>query len=378
MKTLYDDIGGAIRELAKDRKSGLMAVKRKLFGDPLLTVYLYRGKPLYATSFLVKEPWWEGLFNKGEEKWITEGGNAFRRAAEKYGERYLQHLVEYTENVLKTVLTEANRSGWEVEVEVEEAEDWKVAEMFALDVLRRKVSPPPSASEEAETPPKSLVLSLIAGEHQHLPAEREEVGRSEEDVTLPVRAMGFSIIYVPGEEDRYGFLKALKDFGAPLQGEFERVRRKFIGVRGTFALLFPLFALVRFWIRGREVWALTVDLKKVIYALLYTDAAEELPKEIIKAIGRQYGITFAYREGKDTLVLLPPSGEERRITPEEFGRTYEREMDELHRLVTRAMRSMPKDLPQALKKIEIWRMLQKHPSPEEFKRAFAERFGVHL
>ena len=112
-----------IAEIIDQRRSGVLKVYRKTFGDPLLYAYFLKGVPVYASSFVVREKWYEGLLTR-EEVDANIFGNLFKYAYDRYGRRFLEHMVAYSRNVLKAVLRAVAENGWEVEVEfLERSED---------------------------------------------------------------------------------------------------------------------------------------------------------------------------------------------------------------------------------------------------------------
>ncbi len=55
------DVFSMLEEISKKGKSAKINLRRKIFNDPLLTVYVIEGKPILAHSFLVRNPWYEDI-----------------------------------------------------------------------------------------------------------------------------------------------------------------------------------------------------------------------------------------------------------------------------------------------------------------------------
>ncbi|MEO0215365.1 MAG: hypothetical protein ABIL12_07680 [candidate division WOR-3 bacterium] len=119
MKEIKELIEGVI----KGKKTGILRVYRKMFGDPLLYVTFLKGTPVYAYSFLVKEKWYDGLLSY-EEVENNLFGNLFEYAFKKHGQKYVEHLVVYSNRVIQEALTGAVENNWQLEAEfIHEDED---------------------------------------------------------------------------------------------------------------------------------------------------------------------------------------------------------------------------------------------------------------
>lgn len=363
------DIRSIVKDFIHKKRSGVVHVMRGTFRDPILTIYIYRGKLLSAEGIFSKNPWWKGLLSDDLLSSL-QGMELYRYAAEKYGERYLQHLVQHSENVLKGTIKEIIKNGWKVYVETSDMDEDAIEEMFGLDIVRRKV--PSSRSGVGKT--RSVVLSLISGGRE---GKRKKPKAKGSDPTLHARAMGFAIVYVPGEEDRHGFFEALKRFGEPMKGEFEKVRAAFMGVKGTFAIVFPLFVLVRLWIEDREMWSITVDVRIVAHTLKSAPAPEDLPEDRAEEVAERYNVNFAWKRDERTLNVLGP-GFRRTMGWEEFVEYYTSRITEFRELVQRAVEEFPGNYPPVMKRLEIGRLLRTSRNPEEFKRLVLERYGITL
>ncbi len=368
-----ENIRKVVNDFIHKKRSGVVYVRRGIFGDPLLTVYIYRGKLLFALSFLVKKPWWQGLLPEDLTSSL-QGMELYRYAAEKYGEKYLNHLIKYSEEVLRTTITEIKKNGWEVHVEVADMDEEAIEEMFGIDIVRRKVLS--SRADVEETKTRSIVLSLISGK-KDAKKEKKTKKRKKIDPTLHARAMGFSIIYVPGEKDRHGFFRALKSFGEPMKGEFEKVRLAFVGIKGNLAIVFPLFILVRLWIEDREVWAITVDVRIVTHTLRFTEVPENLPEDRMEEMAERYNVNFAWKRDDRTLNVLGP-GFRKVMEWEEFVKYYTSRIKEFRELVQKAVEEFPGNYPPVMKRMEIGRLLRMSRNPEGFKKLVLERYGINL
>ncbi|MFZ8826112.1 MAG: hypothetical protein ACO2OT_04665 [Candidatus Caldipriscus sp.] len=118
-------------KIVSGKKTGVLRVSRKNFQDPLLHVTFLRGVPLYAYSFLVKDRWYEGLLSR-EEVENNLFGNIFEYAFKNYGEKYLQHITEYSKNVIQKALKGATENGWQLEAEFIEEDEDTVREMVGI------------------------------------------------------------------------------------------------------------------------------------------------------------------------------------------------------------------------------------------------------
>jgi hypothetical protein len=117
--------------IVSGKKTGVLRVSRKNFQDPLLHVTFLKGVPLYAYSFLVKDRWYEGLLSR-EEVENNLFGNIFEYAFKNYGEKYLQHITEYSKNVIQKALKGAAENGWQLEAEFIEEDEDTVREMVGI------------------------------------------------------------------------------------------------------------------------------------------------------------------------------------------------------------------------------------------------------
>jgi hypothetical protein len=118
-------------KIVSGKKTGVLRVSRKNFQDPLLHVTFLKGVPLYAYSFLVKDRWYEGLLSR-EEVENNLFGNIFEYAFKNYGEKYLQHITEYSKNVIQKALKGAAENGWQLEAEFIEEDEDTVREMVGI------------------------------------------------------------------------------------------------------------------------------------------------------------------------------------------------------------------------------------------------------
>jgi hypothetical protein len=118
-------------KIVSGKKTGVLRVSRKNFQDPLLHVTFLKGVPLYAYSFLVKDRWYEGLLSR-EEIENNLFGNIFEYAFKNYGEKYLQHMTEYSKNVIQKALKGAAENGWQLEAEFIEEDEDTVREMVGI------------------------------------------------------------------------------------------------------------------------------------------------------------------------------------------------------------------------------------------------------
>ncbi len=110
-------------KVIKAKRTGILRVYRKMFGDPLLYVSFLKGIPVYAYSFLVKDRWYDGLLSQ-EEVENNLFGNLFEYAFKKYGQDYIKHMTEYSNRVIYDAITGALENNWDLDVEfVDEDED---------------------------------------------------------------------------------------------------------------------------------------------------------------------------------------------------------------------------------------------------------------
>lgn len=120
-----------LSDIIDRKRSGVLKVYRKTFGDPLLYAYFLKGVPVYASSFVVREKWYEGLLSR-EEVDTNIFGNLFKYAYDRYGRRFVEHMVSYSRNVLKEVLRALAENGWEVEVEFLERTEEHIKESIGI------------------------------------------------------------------------------------------------------------------------------------------------------------------------------------------------------------------------------------------------------
>jgi len=120
-----------LSSIIEKRQSGVLKAYRRAFGDPLLYAYFLKGVPVYASSFVVREKWYEGLLSR-EEVDQNIFGNIFKYAYDKHGKRFLEHLVSYSRNVIKEVLRAVAENGWEVEAEFLERPESHIKESIGI------------------------------------------------------------------------------------------------------------------------------------------------------------------------------------------------------------------------------------------------------
>ncbi len=379
---VVNDIGSIIEGFVRAKRSGVLLIKRSAFKDPFLTAYFYKGKLLHATSFVAKRMWWEGILSDEEVLSGSESGNLFRYAAERYGEAYLDHLVSHAKVVVRESLEFAGKSGWEILPEVYPMEEDELERMFGLDIIReaqrrREAQKEGGAPVTTTGASRSIVLSLISGSTTTKPSEgeagRRETKEETSDIVLTARALGFFVLYVPGEDNR-PFLSTLREISETFSGEFHKIRKDLQVVRGTVAIIFPLFAVIRFG--PEEVWGITSDAKKIAYALKYMDEAENVPKETLDSLSAKYGAIFAWREGEELVIF--GRCKKGRMSVEEFLASFSGYFDRFRDLIDKAVEKMPVNMPMRLRKIHLLRMLRRCPTPDEFKKEFYAKFGIKL
>ena len=158
-----------MENIVSSKGTGILSVVRKNFQDPLLHVTFLKGVPLYAYSFLVKDRWYDGLLSR-EEVENNLFGNIFEYAFKNYGEKYLQHLTEYSKRVIQIALKGAAENGWQLEAEFIEEDEDTIREM--VGIVRAKT--------EVEAFAKTLIS--LGARQVYLPRMGKNFGYGDADL----------------------------------------------------------------------------------------------------------------------------------------------------------------------------------------------------
>ncbi len=319
--------------------SGVVVYRRKVFEDPILTVYYLKGEPIYAESFVMKRRWWEGLLSEEEvERHIF--GDMFRYAYETYGERYVSHLKRYAKDTVSLTEDMVRDFGWELE------------------------------AEATEDPPEDMAAMF------HVPYE---AGSTSEERALEIasklNAFGFPVFYVSGSgDDPHGFFHAVRTNREVM----DKVAGIFEEIGGSIAFVLPLYIIARLDLDGGRAWVVTKDARKLALALRYLRSAEDVPdrvlNEVIDTLCCRYVVwrgekgTFYVFDGAKTLSL---GSEETVETVERYLRTYDR-------ILNAALSSLPSGIPSKMGRMLLYEITTRHPDTEGFVGEFSRRFGVKL
>jgi len=326
-----------------DRKeSGVLKVYRKTFGDPLLYAYFLRGVPVYASSFVVRERWYEGLLTR-EEVDDNIFGNIFRYAYDKHGKRFVEHMVKYSQNVLKEVLRSLAESGWEVEVEFLERSDEDIKESIGI-----------TKSTTIEGWAKSLLS--IGATAVYIPSDDKVIGMARGDTLKKIYDVILSNF---GDGDVMYSTPFVNAFVIHKDGE-------------------PLLVFVNLAMGFEEVESfkrLLSSTPPVPYDReIEVGKAYDFP--VIDGVGRPFA--FALRKGMNafSLAIVRESRVAHVYTMDVEGvfsmilDLAEKLSAELYRVLERVENE---NIPQAVMDLQIRILMMSHPHPEDFRKVALEK-----
>ncbi|NPB04662.1 MAG: hypothetical protein GXO39_09700 [Thermotogae bacterium] len=320
--------------MEREKGSGLLIVRRKIFNDPLLIAYILNGEPIFAESFTFKGRWWEGLMGENEYTRSLETGNPFLFAAQHYGEKYRAHIKEYARKVIETALKEAKEYGWKLESEFHPLPSEEIEHNFGI----------------------SLQINVTSG------------------VAGRIREMGFDIFYIDGEEDFLGFFKTISTIADPVRKVVESLR----DTGGSFAFLLPLYILLRLDFGDVKVCTVTKDVGRAIRSLRATLTPTEVPLMALIQIETDRCCRYTFWRSKYGETLLVDGKQLRELSFTETVRILETYLDTYERKIRRAVELVPSTLPNRMKEMLIQEMVFQNMSPDEFEEAFASRFSMRL
>ena len=310
-------------------KNGVLVYRRRLFQDPLLTVYVFNGEPVYAESFLVKEKWWEGLLSDDEvETYVFD--NLYRYAFQKNGDRYLQRLKEYTQRVIENAIKTAMDNGWELEKEFMDIPPEKIASMFSI-----------------------------------LP--------DKDTRTYDPLNMGFVNTYVEGSEDLNDFLRM---FG-PIRENVLKLMRAFGDFEGSIGFVLPVYNLVRIDLGHERVWAIADDPETFVRSLLHFKKPFDVSVPDITEKVKESRVMWAmWGYGKDRIILC--DSEDVRMLRRDEGvgivRSY-------HERLRRILNAIPLDqvqVPKKMVEIMIRNAMARNPDPNALVKEVESRLKVSV
>ncbi len=308
-------------------KSGHIVVKRKIFGDPVMSVYVLEGEPIYADSVLSDVRWYSGIL--GSENFENDFmQNFFHVAYRKMGEGYIDLMKENAKRIIEETMRKAQEYGWELEVEGE------------------------------EIPPEDILAMFLPK-------------TDDEDTVKRLETLGIKAFY-SGDKEFEKFLRALNL-------DPYSVIRPLENAKGAHSVAFPSGIVARVPYGGRIVWLYTNDLErlKVVCDYIRNDEFDELDwantefsKSAVFAVSKLSQDRFALAEIERGKVKTVNYTDEDTLFA--VLENYYRQINEL---VSKAIARMPSNLPPRMREIEIRRLISQHPRPEDFKKAFKLKYG---
>ncbi len=341
----FEDFKRVLTDIIDRKKSGVLKVYRKTFGDPLLYAYFLRGVPVYASSFVVQGKWYEGLLTR-EEVDDNIFGNLFKYAYDKYGKRFLEHIVAYSKEVLKEVLRALADNGWKVEVEFLERTETHIRESIGITKVTT-----------IEGWAKSLLSIGATG--VYIPDTDRVLGMSRGDTLRQL----YGVL-----TERFGDTDVV--YSTPFANVFLLHRDER-----------PVLIMVRFSMGFEEV----ENFKRL---LLSTDpvpypgglkVGQELPFPIVDEVGKPFAV--ALRKGKDLydFVILKGDGIAHVYAMDVEG-VFNTIIDLGEKLSAVLYRTLDRignrNIPPAVMDMQIRILMMTHPHPDDFIRAAREKFGL--
>ncbi|NPB03505.1 MAG: hypothetical protein GXO39_03700 [Thermotogae bacterium] len=335
------DVKSAIE---KGRKSAVVRLKRKLFEDPLLTVFFIRGDMILANSFVENTPWHRGVLS--EEDLERGKENLLAYAFSIHGDKLFTHLRQYTKRVVEKVLEEAQRNGWEYEINVEELNERRIREIFGSG--------------------KSLSFKPIKRNFNVLLTELSTLG--------VISALFLEKDVVIGPES--SFSQRLKELHSRLLD---------MGIMGHYMLFFPGKAMVHGDIKGHEF------LGEVEYTPQTDRVFPFVKKDILTVpnilqefswdskLERPFGIYVRYK-GRGVLICLRAEGplvyvgRLALMSPAEVLKMIEKYRSSIAEAV-RAVKSKGR-MPGSLLEIKVKSFLKQYPNPKDFAKVLKKEFGI--
>ncbi len=331
-----------LSRLIDGKKSGVLKVYRKTFGDPLLYAYFLKGVPVYASSFVVRGKWYEGLLTRKE---VDDNifGNIFRYAYDKHGKRFIEHIVKYSQNVLKEVLKSLAESGWEVEVEFLERSEEDIKESIGI-----------TRSTTIEGWAKSLLS--VGATAVYIPSSDKVIGMMRGDTLKKV----YNILL-----SNFGDVDAI--YSTPLANAFV------IHKDGE-----PLLVFISLTIGFEEVESfkrLLSSTPPVPYeGEIEVGRSYDFP--VIDGVGRPFA--FALRKGMNTFSLaIVRENRVAHVYTMDVDGVFSMILDLAERLSAELYRVLEKveneNIPQTVMDLQIRILMMSHPHPEDFRKVALEK-----
>ncbi len=327
----------------RQKFSGAVVYRRKIFGDPVITVYYLRGEPIYAESFLVKRRWWEGLLSE-EEAENQLFGDIFGYASKVYRDSYAEHLRKYAKEIISIAEEIIKDFGWELDIEKIEYSAEDISSMFHISLAEKQVI------NENESKERKIVSNL--------------------------NALGFLTLYISSEDGRwndYGFSKTL----GFMKRTVDEIMQKMRETNGSFALVLPLYIIAHLDTEERKVWIATKDIYKLAFALNYLKPAENISENLLKqitfhcckfVIWKTHGDTFSLFDGTKTQML--------NLT--DIMEKVDKYLKDYDRILREAQSRMPSNVPPKMKEMLLHKMVIKNPDIRDFAEEFASHFSITL
>ncbi len=335
-----------IKEISRSKRSVVLHLKRQYFGDPLLTVYFVKGRPLMANSFVVKRPWYAGILS--EEEVEQAGGNLVSYAYEKLGNRLVEHLESYSKDVIDRVIKESVRNNWHLEVHTSDLKEKTVERLFGR-------------GEEVVLKPEKEVGSLS------VLSELSSIGIT-------------SVSFLNGGAPFTG--------GEPLLHLHRQVST--LGITGHYILFFPYVSVIHANLRNVGFvgeMAYGPNLSRAVS--LVQDEAGVLP-EFLKEYpwpttgkgiwGRPLALYTRYMGKGVFVVFRSKSGgvypcKLEMGTPEEVISEVVGMRDRVLSLVEEVLEKV-KDRPKSILRVEVTKYVRSHPHPKDLLRELRIHFGI--
>ncbi len=334
-------------DIQKGGASVVIRLRRQPFDDPLLTVYFVKGRPIMANSFVVHEPWYDGLLDEKEVEMAK--GDLLAYAHQKYGDELFEHLETYSRTVIERVVEEINRNGWDFSLRQDNLREEAIKELFGGG--------------------KDLKLKV-----------------KEVDDTLSIlpelNSMGINLVLFTDTMEQAGKgLSALRDIHYHMLAS---------GIGGHYILFFPYSMVVYGTFKGHEFIGdaeYGPNLSR-LFPLLKKEVstAPELLKKYTwettgkVGVGRPFGLYVRYKEKGVLTVFRSSNGSiyPCRIQvspPERTIKEVNRLRDNLSNMIEEVMKKI-KDQPRSLLRMEIHRYVRSYPHPDDLYTHLKVNFNL--
>jgi len=340
---------GFLSEIIENKRSGVLKVYRKIFGDPLLYAYFLRGVPIYASSFVVSSRWYEGLLTRQE---VDDNifGNIFRYAYEKYKKRFIEHLISYSRNAVKEVLRALADNGWEVEVEFLPRSDLHIKESIGMG---------------GKTSLEGWAKSILS--------------------------IGATSVYIPRKDMALGMIKS---------NIVRKTYKTIVGLFGDVDLVYstPFANVMVIHKDGEPLLIVTdismhFDLKESFKNLLASTVpvvfseeirqGQEIQLPILDSIGRPFAISFRRDQDRYDIAIIKWGTISQLYSMDAEGvlnmvsEWGDRLSDQLYRLLEKIEKEKGMEGMEKVVDMRIRLIMMEHPHPEEFYQMALEKFGLN-